>query len=181
MKAVPPHLETNLLSSCCFSAFQPTAFLFLPFPSHPFPGTETTRTACTECSPGVACSGNSTQTPCGNGTFAAANSATCTACGYLNEFSGAGPAKKCSECPPGSYTDDGTGLLGKEHDEGGAIQGTNANPNWMMTMRTKCLICDQGFYCPGGGTTNRKICQDGYSAPVGSTKCSQVQECPPGR
>ena len=165
----------------------PTAFLFLPTPSHPFPGTETTRTACTECAPGVACSGNSTQTPCGNGTFAAANSATCTACQYLNEFSGPGPATKCSDCPPGSYTDDGTGLPDKEHYEGGAIQGTDANPDWMTTMRTKCLTCDQGFYCPGTidkkakYNLNRKICQDGYFAPMGSTTCTQVQECPPGR
>ena len=73
------------------------------------------------------------------------------------------------------------GMSDKEHSEGGAIEGTNANPDWIKTMRTKCLKCDEGFYCPGDKMTNRKICQVGYSASVGSTKCTQVQECDPGR
>jgi syndecan 4 len=151
-------------------------------------GDANTRTACTACPAGQKCLGGHSRSDCDKGTYAAGGTATCSACGADNLYSGI-KASSCSTCLAGSYTGGGgsstrqtcsscsgghtcdgnsgmTACLAGTYAAAGASTCTNcgADNKYAGSSSPSCATCAPGSYVSGGDVNTRHSCT---TCPVG--------------
>jgi len=151
-------------------------------------GDANTRTTCTACPAGQRCPGGHSRSDCGKGTYASGGTATCSACGADNLYSGT-KAPSCSTCSAGSYTGGGgsstrqtcnscsgghtcdgnsgmTSCPGGTFSSAGASTCTNcgADNKYASTSSPVCVTCAPGSYTSGGDVNTRHLCT---TCPVG--------------
>jgi hypothetical protein len=114
--------------------------------------TKMTRTTCSSCSAGYSCDGNSVQTACLKGTFAAGGAFVCSNCGADNKYQGESAQSSCNTCEAGSFTS------GQKD-----------------VSRTTCESCTGGFSCDGKSV--KTPCLAGTFAAGGNAQC---KECDAG-
>ena len=117
------------------------------------------------CDEGHACeAGAASQTPCGTGTSASANSGSCGQCA-AGTFQDTVAQGSCKACPPGSYCLQGSSAPitcppGRYRSTAGA------------TLEADCLPCDSGHACASNSTSATEVqCAAGMYAQCSGGEC----------
>ncbi|XP_064629316.1 zonadhesin-like [Lineus longissimus] len=114
--------------------------------------------------------------------------------GAYTESTNATSSEDCDPCPPGTYCSWGTGLnyngpqpcaTGHYCPEGSPSPNRFPCPAGTYTRKSnlwkaeQCTICDERFFCEGGGGAPSGPCPPGYYCPPG-TKLAYEFPCPNG-